>query len=632
MSLHKKSLGTWLPSPQRWLMFALGAGFTLLGGSSSADAKPCATAAKGMVCIQGGTIQRSNRGTTKGKRFQATVKTFYIDQHEVTHRDFARCVRAGGCYYPYKHIAKSRFSKPSQPVTTVNWHEAERYCRWAGKRLPTEAEWEHAARSSQDHTYAWGNARPSCKKAHFSGCAPRRPKGARQGSPAANGLYHMSGNVAEWVADWFTPCIEGCKKACGAACQGQQPKGVCGGNISCKAAYQRVIKGGSWAHSRRKLSIAWRAGQVPHARGPAVGFRCASSVAKPRPPKGYKHMQKRATLPYPKGPLPAAQARIMDATPQDDLKNKKLCPKGGRSYSHCRDPYHYILSNEKRQFLWRPFLQNLGGAHIGIGADQNYNFIVWSRSKVAWLMDYDHVIVWIHQLHRAFILKSPTAQDYLEYWKPKHAAKSIRLLRKMYKKDRYLKMILRAYRRYRAKVYASYRRDMRFLKKNPKSKKLKHYWLFHAKNYKYMYLMYKYNRIHLMPGDLLKHNSLQGAAKAARKMGYVVRTCYLSNAEEVWLFPKTYRKYFTYMNFDKLSVIIRTASLRQWRTKKYGWFHYNLQGALHYQKMINARAPRKGKEQHLGFRYSGAKWLLEYYRHRSPIREDLTLIHMPRTH
>jgi hypothetical protein len=424
-------------------------------------------------------------------------------------------------------------------------------------------------------------------------------------------------------------CIKGCRNACGTSCHGTQPKGLCGGNISCTKAWQRTIKGGSWRHSRNALRIGWRTALSPRKKGPAVGFRCASSSSTVKAPKGYVHLQTRPVIPALTKPLSPRMQKLFTGFPVDVLKNKKLCPKSGRSYSHCRDPNHYVLSNERRQFLWRPFLQNLGGAHIGVGADQNYNFIVWSRSRVAWLMDYDHVIVWIHQLHRAFILESPTAEKYLSFWQPKHAKKSMALLRKVYKKDRYRKMILRAYDRYRAKIYGSYKRDMRFLKKDPKSKRLRHYWLFYPKNYKYLRSMYKLNRIRLMPGDLLKHNSLKGAAQAARKMGLTVRTCYPSNAEEVWLFPKTFRNYFKTMPFDRLSLIIRTGSLSRWRTKKYGWFHYNLQSALHYQRLIQARAP-KGNS-YLGYRYNGARYLMQYFRHRSPIREDLTLIHLPRT-
>lgn len=616
--------------PLLWAALACMA-FLAVPGAAIA-AKACKGAAAGMVCIPGGSIDRPNFGNKRraSAMFKASVETFYIDKTEVSNSDYARCVKEGGCYYPWQYRPQRRFSRPNQPMVNVDWYDALRYCTWAGKRLPTEAEWERASRRSSGDTYPWGNAKPSCKLTHTSGCGPRRAKNVTQGSAHGHGLYHMAGNVMEWVADWYQPCIKGCNKACGSACTGKNPRGVCNGNLNCVQAWKRVAKGGSWIHSRQHLKPTWRTGLKPSTRSNALGFRCASSRAKVRPPKGYVHMQTRPTVAMPTRPLSPRMSKLFRGFPVDVLKTKKLCSKAGRSYNYCRDPNHYVLSNERRQFLWRPFLQNLGGAHVGIGADQNYNFIAWSRSQVAWLMDYDHVIVWIHQLHRAFILKSPRAEAYLEYWKPKNAKKSMKLLRKMYAKDTHRKMILRAYDRYRSKIMGSFQRDLRFLKKNKKSKRLRHYWLFNPKHYKYIRTLYQLKRIRLMPGDLLKHKSLKGAAQAAKKMGLTVRTCYLSNAEEVWLFPPTYRKYFRTMPFDKVSILIRTGSLSRWRTKKYGWFHYNLQGALDYQRKINARAP-KGYS-YMGFRYNGARFLMQYFRHRSPIREDLTLINLPRTY
>jgi hypothetical protein len=306
----------------------------------------------------------------------------------------------------------------------------------------------------------------------------------------------------------------------------------------------------------------------------------------------------------------------------DDLANKKLCPKGGSADSQCRDPNHYVVSNESHQYVWHPYVQNLGGGYVGVGADQNYTFIAWARSEYVWLMDYDAVIPWIHKMHRAFILVSPTGEEFAKHYDPKESKKSIQLLKETYAKDPDLKMILRAYGRYRGKFHGYFRN--RFA--NPKQKAFYQYWLTTPKHYQHIRTLYQQGRIRMIPGDLLKEKSWRGAAEAAKKMGIVVRMAYFSNAEEFWPYSPFYRETFRIMPMDEKSLVLRTNSRSRWGSKAKSYFHYNLQHGLSYKRRLAERQEVGG---HMGFRHKNAVRLMERFRIKSTDL-SLSLIELPR--
>lgn len=193
------------------------------------------------------------------------VDAFYMDTHEVTNLQYAAFVQATKHRAPF-HWPKGAVpeGKEKFPVVNVSWEDAAAYARWAGKRLPTEAEWEHAARGKAEGlTYPWGNAKATEKLARFGTIAG--PVAVGQYPANAYGLYDMAGNVWEWVADWYD-------REYYAKSPDANPKGPAEGKY-------KVMRGGSWSDVDKYLTCAYRSWARVGERSPNIGFRCVRSVS-----------------------------------------------------------------------------------------------------------------------------------------------------------------------------------------------------------------------------------------------------------------------------------------------------------------------------------------------------------------
>ncbi len=255
----------------------------------------------GMACVPGGTFERGtsevhrcdqgeNRGskTQFGPLLSVTLDTFYMDLTEVTIEAYNACVAQKKC--PKDGPSYNDFSRPKQPVTAISWFNADTYCKAQGKRLPTEVEWEHAARGDGEANAADAST-PSCPdvivmdpvKGRSCGTPKKgsHPEKGRvlevMGTPAGPyGLFEMRGNAEEWVADWFAADLV----ACGPDCAGQNPQGPCAGKSECAKFPKKMVKGGSWYwpadHARAWHRRPWQpSNRPPH----HFGFRCAASLA-----------------------------------------------------------------------------------------------------------------------------------------------------------------------------------------------------------------------------------------------------------------------------------------------------------------------------------------------------------------
>jgi len=242
-----------------------------------------------MSCIPGGPFWRGRDDgpANEQPRERIFLQTFYMDQYEVTVAAYNTCVASGGC--EPAHTNYSDYSRPTQPKVGVTWYHASAYCRAAGKHLPTEAEWEKAARGEDGRLFPWGNEPAACARAVImdergrscgvqkQGGQPDKGRTLEVGSrpPGIYGLFDMSGNSWEWVADWFRTSY----RECGGGCTDVNPRGPCGGRESCNGYTERVVRGGSWYWPAEYATATYRRAHAPsNVPYHHFGFRCAASV------------------------------------------------------------------------------------------------------------------------------------------------------------------------------------------------------------------------------------------------------------------------------------------------------------------------------------------------------------------
>lgn len=191
---------------------------------------------------------------------QVSISAFQMDKHEVTNAQYQLFVDKTHHATPYHWIDHHFAAIAAElPVYNVDWDDAHDYCAWAGGRLPTEAEWEYAARAGKaDMDYPWGN-QIDAKLARFN--VPSGPGPVAKFAPNAFGLFDMAGNVSEWTADWFDGSYYATSPA-------QDPKGPSTGQY-------KIIRGGAWSDSAKRVTVFFRNWVRPNQKTPNVGFRCA---------------------------------------------------------------------------------------------------------------------------------------------------------------------------------------------------------------------------------------------------------------------------------------------------------------------------------------------------------------------
>jgi formylglycine-generating enzyme required for sulfatase activity len=263
------------------------------------------------------TQQKKDEQTCKGwmapeqPRHSVTLDPFYLDTYEVTNRLFDKFVRATGYQTTaekdgtafawidgkgWQDTSGATWRQPEagplvfatdrahHPVVAVSWHDAEAYCRWAGKRLPTEAEFEYATRGGTQTKYWWGSGSPGTRRVanvadesakrtlamwpimvgYDDGYGKTAPVGSYEANPF--GLFDLTGNVNEWTADWFDGNYYRNSPE-------RNPTGPTSGQ-------SKVLRGGSWTHGPVRIRSANRNWYTPSTRDADVGFRCAQDAPK----------------------------------------------------------------------------------------------------------------------------------------------------------------------------------------------------------------------------------------------------------------------------------------------------------------------------------------------------------------
>jgi len=199
------------------------------------------------------------------------LDSFYLDTFEVTNGRFAKFVAAIQSEPPWGFAdQETPVLQAEQPVRWVTWLEATGYCLWVGKRLPTEAEWEKAARGPEGRLYPWGPEPPTPAHAVFGlkeGPETVSPIGHRDKGTSPYGVHDLAGNLYEWVADWYDDAFYTPRPTL-------NPRGPLTGTA-------KVQRGGSYINGPYRLRTAFRTKSDPTEHDPHVGFRCAQDAPAP---------------------------------------------------------------------------------------------------------------------------------------------------------------------------------------------------------------------------------------------------------------------------------------------------------------------------------------------------------------
>ncbi len=238
-----------------------------------------------MILIPAGPFTMGSNDGLPNERPERTITLddYYIDQYEVTLGLYQKFLEAAKHNAPPTWDDEAASTVGDRPAIGMSWEDAAAYCQWVGKRLPTEAEWEKAARGTDGRRYPWGHMQPFVDIANYNrglwvseavtlvavtsgleGMSVRH--GLKEGGKSPYGLYHMAGNAAEWVADWYDR--EYYQKG-----PEKNPTGPASGE-------KKVLRGGSWADLPTALRVTARFSAEPDFQDRTIGFRCAMTAAK----------------------------------------------------------------------------------------------------------------------------------------------------------------------------------------------------------------------------------------------------------------------------------------------------------------------------------------------------------------
>lgn len=271
-------------SPVHWTQVSLA------GEVPSKNGQDDVATAKGkdgapMVLIPAGPFTMGSNDGLPNERpeHQVTIDLYYIDQYEVSMTLYDKFLRDANHDSPPTWDDEATSTVGDRPAVGMGWGDAAAYCKWAGKRLPTEAEWEKAARGVDGRRYPWGHMQPFVDIANYNrgvwvseavtlvavgggveGMSVRH--GLKQGGRSPYGLHHMAGNAAEWVADWYD-------REYYQASPDKNPTGPANGD-------RKVIRGGSWADLPAALRVTARMSAEPDYQDRTIGFRCAMDAPK----------------------------------------------------------------------------------------------------------------------------------------------------------------------------------------------------------------------------------------------------------------------------------------------------------------------------------------------------------------
>jgi formylglycine-generating enzyme required for sulfatase activity len=204
-------------------------------------------------------------GYDNGPAHSVYLDAFWIDQTEATNAMFARCVQSGKCSFDIRQadfiIHYNDPAYANHPVVYIIWEQAVNYCRWAGRRLPTEAEWEKAARGPDERAFPWGNEPASPKLLNFNNLiGDTTPVGSYPLGASPYGVLDMAGNVREWIADWYKALF--------------YKNSIMRNPLGPETGDKRVLRGGAFDDPPNGVHTTTRYAHITDSAGVNRGFRC----------------------------------------------------------------------------------------------------------------------------------------------------------------------------------------------------------------------------------------------------------------------------------------------------------------------------------------------------------------------
>ncbi len=249
------------------------------------------------------------------------------------------------------------------------------------------------------------------------------------------------------------------------------------------------------------------------------------------------------------GPISDDQRQRLAAVPWDDP------PERLDAIKEDHVDKHFLWSDERNPHLFGPHIRDLHGAYVGIGTDQSYLFVGWQRPHLAWFIDYDPWVVWLHHAYFAFIESSPDAQAFMALFADREAG--LALLETFYQNHPNRADILKVFREARSGVHRRLRTIQRDFAKSDLPT-----FLTDADTYDFIRQLIRNGRAHTLLGNLLSDRALLGIGRACAELQVPVRVLYLSNAEQYWSYPQQFKDNMLGLPFDARSVVLRTAATK----------------------------------------------------------------------
>ncbi|MDP2340237.1 MAG: SUMF1/EgtB/PvdO family nonheme iron enzyme [Deltaproteobacteria bacterium] len=498
----------------------------------------CANAPAGTTCVPAGT---SKVGEGAAQR-DVVVDRFFFDDHDVTATELALCEAAKAC-----EPTRRKKGADVDAAVLVDWAVAERYCAFAGKRLPSEAEWETAAArglvsttTTTQWTNSWLVAPPLCATA--SAPLPRATK------------------------EWLPPAV----------CGSIDRLDACDGAALCGSLAQKIMKDPREPTARiGAVTIQGPTGVTGTPPGTrTAALRCATSTTTLTGfPSAFS--RKRPAPPTLAAPSAEELAAFNDVT--EDTLDTPLCDKIGRSFVNCRDPRSYLKTNEPRQDVVIPYVASLGGGYTGVGSDQNYTLAALAASQWVWLFDYDPNVVNWHKVLRALILSAPTPREFIDRLEPKNSKSSRKIVSDTWADSPDRETLINLLASSSSSLLPYYREQMR----------REWTWLGTPEGYTWVRDLYLMGRMRAFKGNMLDKNTMQGIAAAAKKLKVPMRIYYPSNAHEFWVFTDQYRSNVRALPFDERSIVVQTISSLTSGFDQRGYWHYNVQYGFEQQRLLS---------------------------------------------